>query len=154
MPPTADQLHYSETTPGSRFLANPALQEEERAGLSDIVILVVDESASQSLGDRAAQVARAVAAVEAEVAALSDEQVPVATERPASAQAVPTLDGLKVGDWLRLLVDGREKTLCLQWVSPMGGMFLFADQEGYDAVSLTRARLADKLAKGEAALGK
>ncbi len=56
-------------------LANPALQEEERAGLTDIVILVVDESASQSLGDRAAQVERAVAAVEAEVAALPNTEL-------------------------------------------------------------------------------
>ena len=42
-------------------LANPALQEEERANLSDIVILVVDESASQGLGDRTAQTEAAVA---------------------------------------------------------------------------------------------
>jgi hypothetical protein len=51
-------------------LANPALQEEERATLSDIVIVVVDESASQGLGDRATQTAEALAALEAEVAAL------------------------------------------------------------------------------------
>ncbi len=56
-------------------LVNPALQEEERAGLSDIVILVVDESASQSLGDRRAQTAAAVAAVEAEVAALPNTEL-------------------------------------------------------------------------------
>ena len=31
-------------------LANPALQEEDRAPLSDIVIAVVDDSASQTLG--------------------------------------------------------------------------------------------------------
>jgi hypothetical protein len=56
-------------------LANPALQEEERANLSDIVILVVDESASQSLGDRADQTARAVEAVEAEVAGLPNTEL-------------------------------------------------------------------------------
>jgi len=56
-------------------LANPALQEEERTALSDIVILIVDETASQSLGDRPAQVAAAVAAVEAEVAALPDTEL-------------------------------------------------------------------------------
>ena len=56
-------------------LANPALQEEERASLTDIVILVVDESASQSLGNRATQVAEAVAAVEAEVAALPNTEL-------------------------------------------------------------------------------
>jgi hypothetical protein len=56
-------------------LANPALQEEERATLSDIVILIVDESASQSLGDRAEQMAQAIAAVEAEVAALPNAEL-------------------------------------------------------------------------------
>ncbi|OYW57109.1 MAG: hypothetical protein B7Z31_10040 [Rhodobacterales bacterium 12-65-15] len=56
-------------------LANPSLQEEERAPLTDIVLLIVDESASQTLGDRAAQVADAVAAVEAEVAALPNTEL-------------------------------------------------------------------------------
>jgi hypothetical protein len=51
-------------------LLNPALQEEERAPLTDIVLLVVDETASQSLADRAAQTAAAAAHVEAAVAAL------------------------------------------------------------------------------------
>ena len=51
-------------------LANPSLQEEDRASLADIVILIVDESASQGLGDRPAQIAEAVARVEAEVAGM------------------------------------------------------------------------------------
>lgn len=54
-------------------LANPALQDEEREPLSDIVLLVIDESSSQRLSDRAEQTARAVEAVEAEVAALGME---------------------------------------------------------------------------------
>ncbi|WP_103257819.1 hypothetical protein [Tabrizicola aquatica] len=56
-------------------LVNPALQEEDRAGLSDIVVLVVDESSSQALGDRQAQTEAAVAAVEAEVAALPNTEL-------------------------------------------------------------------------------
>jgi hypothetical protein len=56
-------------------LMNPSLQEEERENLSDIVILVVDESASQGLGDRMAQTAEAVAAVEAEVAVLPNTEL-------------------------------------------------------------------------------
>jgi hypothetical protein len=56
-------------------LANPALQEEERQNLSDIVILVVDESASQSLGDRQAQTDAAVAAVEAEIALIPNTEL-------------------------------------------------------------------------------
>nr|WP_225030477.1 hypothetical protein [Xinfangfangia pollutisoli] len=51
-------------------LTGPALQQEERESLSDIVILVVDDSASQGLSDRRAQTAAAIAGVEAEIAAL------------------------------------------------------------------------------------
>mgnify|MGYP001083159817 FL=1 len=53
-------------------VAQPSLQREDRRPLSDIVILVVDESASQKISDRAEQTAAAVARVEAEVAALPD----------------------------------------------------------------------------------
>ena len=56
-------------------LANPSLQEEERQNLSDIIILVVDESASQGLGDRRAQTEAAVASVQAEVAALPNTEL-------------------------------------------------------------------------------
>ncbi|MEM9318134.1 MAG: hypothetical protein AAGA70_03910 [Pseudomonadota bacterium] len=54
-------------------LANPALQDEDREPLSDIVLLVVDESASQRIADRPVQTEAAVAAVEAEVADLGME---------------------------------------------------------------------------------
>lgn len=54
-------------------LINPSLQSEEREPLSDIVLLVVDESASQRIADRPAQTAEALAALEAEVAALGME---------------------------------------------------------------------------------
>jgi hypothetical protein len=56
-------------------LANPALQEERRQTLSDIVILVVDDSASQSLGDRKAQTDAAVAAVQAEIAQMPNTEL-------------------------------------------------------------------------------
>ena len=36
-------------------LANPSFQQEERAPLSDIVLVVVDESASQGISDRGRQ---------------------------------------------------------------------------------------------------
>jgi hypothetical protein len=56
-------------------LANPALQEEERQTLSDIVILVVDDSASQGLSDRRAQTEAAVASVQAEVAQMPNTEL-------------------------------------------------------------------------------
>ena len=58
-------------------LANPALQEEDRAPQSDIVIAVVDDSASQQLADRPDQTARALAALQAEVAALENTELRV-----------------------------------------------------------------------------
>ena len=51
-------------------LANPALQEEDRAAQSDIVIVVVDDSASQRIADRAAQTEGALAGVLAALARL------------------------------------------------------------------------------------
>lgn len=56
-------------------LANPSLQVEERETLTDIVILVVDESASQGVDVRPDQIAEAVAGVEAEVASLPNTEL-------------------------------------------------------------------------------
>ncbi len=56
-------------------IANPSLQVEEREGLSDIVLLVVDESSSQRLSDRPEQIADAIARVEAEVTALDNTEL-------------------------------------------------------------------------------
>lgn len=58
-------------------LANPALQEEERQNLTDIVIAVVDDSASQGLADRRAQTEAALASVQAEIAAMPNTELRV-----------------------------------------------------------------------------
>lgn len=50
-------------------LAGPVLQREERTPLSDIVILLDDQSASQTLSDRPSQTESAAAAIEAAIAA-------------------------------------------------------------------------------------
>ncbi|MBC7477468.1 MAG: hypothetical protein H7317_05150, partial [Pseudorhodobacter sp.] len=68
-------------------LANPSLQEEQRKPLSDIVVLVVDQSASQGLGDRQAQTDAAVAAVKAQVAALPNTELRVVTVRDGADNA-------------------------------------------------------------------
>ncbi len=56
-------------------VAGPSLQSEERRPLTDIVLLVVDESASQKISDRADQTAAAVTRIEAEVAALPNTEL-------------------------------------------------------------------------------
>ena len=68
-------------------LANPSLQEEERAPLSDIVILVVDESASQDIADRAAQTAAAVARIAAQVQAIPNTELRTVTVRDGQDNA-------------------------------------------------------------------
>lgn len=56
-------------------LSGPALQTESRLAQSDIVLAVIDESASQSLGARGAQTQAALAALRAEVAALGNTEL-------------------------------------------------------------------------------
>jgi hypothetical protein len=54
-------------------LLNPSLQSEEREPLSDIVLVVADQSASQRIADRPDQTTDALEALEAEIAALGME---------------------------------------------------------------------------------
>ncbi|WP_417273327.1 hypothetical protein [Celeribacter halophilus] len=56
-------------------LAGPSLKEETREPLSDIVFLVIDESASQDLADRPAQIMQARAALEARISALPNVEL-------------------------------------------------------------------------------
>jgi len=56
-------------------LAGPVFQQEERAPLSDIVLVVEDQSASQSLGQRAGQTATAADALAARLSARDGTEV-------------------------------------------------------------------------------
>ena len=56
-------------------VANPSVQIEEREPLTDIILLVVDESASQGIDVRPGQIAETVARVEAEIAALGNTEL-------------------------------------------------------------------------------
>ena len=58
-------------------IANPSLQTEERRPLSDIVIAVVDDTASNRLSDRAEQTEAALEHLEARVARLPDTELRV-----------------------------------------------------------------------------
>jgi hypothetical protein len=56
-------------------LSGPSLRQEDRAALSDIVLLMVDQSASQRLSGRPAQTASAAGAIEARLAARPNTEV-------------------------------------------------------------------------------
>lgn len=64
-----------------------------------------------------------------------------------------SVEALQLGDWVTFHSDEGDKRLRLQWVSVSGGMFLFADNQGLDALSLTRPRLQQRLARGELVVG-
>lgn len=51
-------------------LANPSLQQEDREALNDIVVLIVDRSASQGISDRPVQIDRALADITARIGSL------------------------------------------------------------------------------------
>ena len=58
-------------------LANPAIVEEERQPLTDVVVVVADVSASQDVGERAARTEEALAVVRDALAAFPDLEVRV-----------------------------------------------------------------------------
>lgn len=62
------------------------------------------------------------------------------------------LPGLKVGSRISLRVGADDRPMLLNWLSPMGGMYLFTNEQGLDALTLTRARLEAKFRQGEAKL--
>ncbi|MDJ0823963.1 MAG: hypothetical protein QNJ16_00530 [Rhodobacter sp.] len=101
-------------------LFNPSLQQEDRAPLSDIVILVVDESASQRIADRPDQVAEAVAAVEAEVAALGNTELRI----------VPLGDG--EGDQGTLLMTALAEAMAEEPRARLAGAILLTDGQLHD----------------------
>ncbi|NNE89347.1 MAG: hypothetical protein HKN27_14855, partial [Silicimonas sp.] len=58
-------------------VTNPSLQVEDREALSDIVILVVDESASNGIDVRPGQIAEAIKDVEASIAGMANTELRV-----------------------------------------------------------------------------
>ena len=59
--------------------ANPSLQTEDRDTLTDIVLLVVDQSASQSISDRETQIAEARTGIETQLAQVDNTELRVVT---------------------------------------------------------------------------
>jgi hypothetical protein len=101
-------------------IANPSLQQEDRAELSDIVLAVVDESASQRLSDRPDQSAQALANLQAEVA-----------RRPNTELRVLTL-GDGVDDVGTELMAALSEALSQEPQARIAGMVLITDGRLHD----------------------
>jgi len=105
-------------------LANPSLQREDRAPLTDIVILVVDESASQRISDRPDQTAAAIAAVEAEIAGLEATELRIL--RLADAE----------GDAGTLLMTALAEAMAEEPRARLAGAILVTDGQLHDIARL------------------
>jgi hypothetical protein len=68
---------------------------------------------------------------------------------PAKDADATALASLSVGTRIMLRVGAADRLMLLNWVSPMGGMYLFTNEQGLDALTLTRARLVAKFREGE-----
>jgi len=86
------------------ILANPALVEEKRTPQRDVAVVVLDESPSQTIGDRAAVSEAALKKVQAELA--EDHNLDVRVVRAAKPQPGAADDGTRLFDALnRELAD-------------------------------------------------
>ncbi len=101
-------------------IANPSLQQERREPLSDIVIAVVDESASQRIADRAGQTAAALANLEAEIA-----------DRPNTELRVIRV-GDAEGDGGTRLMTALSETLAEEPMDRIAGVIFLSDGRLHD----------------------
>ena len=101
-------------------LANPALQDEDREPLSDIVMMVVDQSASQKLSDRESQTAEAVESLTRDVEG-----------RGMELRTVEVPDG--IGDAGTELMTALSEALSEEPQSRIAGTILVTDGQLHDA---------------------
>lgn len=77
----------------------------------------------------------------------------IAPDLPAADRA-DTLPALKLGDQVMFKSETGERLLTLTWISPMGGMYMFANELGLEAITLTHSRLEARLREHAARLVK
>ena len=101
-------------------LANPSLQQEDRTSLSDIVLLVVDETASQRISDRREQVEAAIAGLRARIDARVNTELKIVTLADAE------------GDGGTLLMSRLGDALAEEPRSRIAGVILLTDGQVHD----------------------
>lgn len=105
-------------------IANPSIQREDREPLSDIVIVVVDDSASQRIGTRPAQSATALARVQAEIAALPNTELRLVR--------VGDGEGTTRGDGGTQLMTALSAALAEEPRARIAGAILITDGQAHD----------------------
>lgn len=114
-------------------LANPALVRELRRGLPDIAFLVIDETESQSIGDRAAQTANAEAALTTALEELSARE----PDAPVETRIVRVRnEGGPVADPGTQLLTALKAAAAEAPEDRIAGAILVTDGQAHDAAAL------------------
>jgi len=101
-------------------LANPSFQQENRTPLNDIVLLVVDESASQGVADRPQQISDAIRAITARLQGRTNTDLKVVTLKDGE------------GDSGTLLMSRLSQALAEEPRARISGMMLLSDGQLHD----------------------
>jgi hypothetical protein len=107
-------------------LANPVLVEQERVPNDDVVAVVVDESASQRIGDRGAQAEEALRELTEQLDRLRGVEVRVVRAGAPQENATAPVDGTR-------LFDSLQQALANVPRNRIGGTFLITDGQVHDA---------------------
>ena len=107
-------------------LANPVLVEQERIPNNDVVAVVVDESASQRIGDRRAQTAEALEKLTSQLERLRDVEVRIVRAGAPDDTAKAPVDGTR-------LFESLQQALANVPRNRIGGTFLITDGQVHDA---------------------
>jgi len=102
-------------------LTGPSVQQEDRAPLSDIVLMLEDVSASQKLGDRAVQTKTAADTLAAQIQARENTEL----------RRIPVKDG--IGDAGTQLMTALSDALAEEPRSRIAGILAFSDGRIHDA---------------------
>ncbi len=104
-------------------LANPSLQQENRSPLTDIVLLIVDETASDGIADRPAQLAEAIDGLTARI-----------TARPNTDLKILSLQDAE-GDGGTLLMTRLAEAMAEEPRARLAGAILLTDGQVHDLQS-------------------
>ena len=107
-------------------MANPALVEQERILNKDVVAIVVDESASQKIGNRALQTEEAVTSLTEKLQRMRDVDIrAIRAGKPDENRTAP-MDGTR-------LFEDVQRALASVPQNRIGGTFLITDGQVHDA---------------------
>ncbi|CAN0552373.1 unnamed protein product, partial [Laminaria digitata] len=107
-------------------MANPVLVEQERILNEDVVAIVVDESASQKIGDRAQQTEEAVSTLTENLQRMRDVDVRVIRAGKPDENRTTPVDGTRLFEDVQRALAGVPQ-------NRIGGTFLITDGQVHDA---------------------